>query len=421
MKKIALAIAFLLSAAGTARSGRLFTCGFEENNLLETMWTQILATSPSIVTSPVNSGTHALKTSASQGNSGVRRMLAGALPLGTTVWLRTKFRWVQQAAGTRLDIGVVALGRGVDALGVEVRLGSEIDNDGRFFIRNNSLSPVQTTVGTFQSQPDTWYRLEVRYVADDVNGEIELNVYDDATGQLLDTISRGPEDTAVAAFEAFDLGNTKAGLRTFEFYYDDVALNDDSGAFQNSWPGPGNVYLLGPTTPDVSVQWTPAGTPTPAPTNAEGVDDIDGVNAAPNDDVDRNESTGTTNLDQLALTDLGAEVPANADIVLLDVYGRQGSDGTTGQRTLVYRIWDENGTPTDGPAVDCAINGWRLADTDEHLVFDAGTRSKADITNFNIGYKANQGTTVKRITAQWVNVEWVEAPPGRLFILTVSE
>jgi hypothetical protein len=201
-----------------------------------------------------------------------------------------------------------------------------------------------------------------------------------------------------------------AGGSTCDFFFDDVAFNDSSGSFQNSSQGPGKIFLLEPSG-DNSVNWTQDGSSAES-TNWEGVDDLPGT---PDDGTTYN--SATTNItDKLDLSNLGAEVTSDADIILVDVYGRQGSDGTAGTRTILYELWDEADANTTGPACSADLNGWRIADTDEHLVFDAGSRSKANIDSFRVGYSRSIGGSNEiRITAQWVNVEWIEAAAAPTF------
>lgn len=44
----------------------------------------------------------------------------------------------------------------------------------------------------------------------------------------------------------FLLGNTTTTDSTLDIYYDDIAINNTSGSFQNSWPGPGSIVHLKP-------------------------------------------------------------------------------------------------------------------------------------------------------------------------------
>jgi hypothetical protein len=193
-----------------------------------------------------------------------------------------------------------------------------------------------------------------------------------------------------------------------EIYFDDIAINDEAGSFQNSFPGPGKTFLLEPSG-DNTLTWDRVPTDT---TNWDRVDDVPGTP----DDSTTYIHTAVNETDKLDMTNLGAEVPSDADIILVDVYGRQGSNGTAGTRVIDFELWDEADSQNTLLDVSADLNGWRICDTDEHLVFDAGSRSKANIDSFRVGYSRSIGGSNEiRITAQWVNVEWIEAAAAPAF------
>jgi hypothetical protein len=155
------------------------------------------------------------------------------------------------------------------------------------------------------------------------------------------------------------------------------------------------------------VAWTKNGVNCSGTTNSDCVDDVPGT---PDDLSGYNEATAAAT-DRLNTTGLGAEVPSDADIISVTVLARFGGDSTAGTRQCRVSIWDETGTKTQGPVTSlCDINGWNVMGTNDRLVFDAGTRTKADINDpdFDIGYEWIAATN--RVTALWANVEWIEAP-----------
>jgi hypothetical protein len=373
-----------------AQADRLLTTGLEENNGSATMWSTVNGT---FITSPVHSGTYAGQTTSAQI---FQRRITAALTSGTLftrfyfrtgtipTGARVFFQWFSSGASSGPMLRTLATGA--------VRLV-------------NSPGGTQDD-STFTLSVDTWYRFELRHLISDTVGELELRIYTGDSTTIEETLSTPVGDTLP--------GNIIDVRFTAEFatnFFDDISINDESGAVPfNTWPGPGKTFLLEPSG-DNTVTWTKDGS-SPAATNWEGVDDLPG---APDDGVTYNSKT-SNGTDKLDLSNLGAEVPSDADIISVDVYGRQGSTGTTGTRNITYELWDQADSQTTGPTVDCKINGWRRADTDEHLVFDAGSRSKANIDSFRIGYQRNHGGgNEDRITAQWVNVEWIEAAAAPAF------
>jgi hypothetical protein len=371
---------------------RLFTCGFEENNFIETMWFQANG-AVSFVTSPVHSGTYALRTNPTASSGNVRKDIPTQITTGSA-FLRTYFRLGAIPASDTNR--VIRLLNSSVAVTQHVRQLSS----GKLQLWNDvsSGSATSTTVLSI----DTWYRLQLRVLLSDTVGVVELKIFlEDATTALETLTVNGGVDTLNVGIKSFLLGPSAGS--TADFFFDDVAFNDDSGSFQNTMPGPAKVFLLEPSG-DNTVTWTIDGG-TPAATRWEGVDDLPG---AP-DDGDTYNSSTTNQTDKLDLSNLGAEVTSDADIILVDVYGRQGSDGTAGTRVIDFELWDEADSQSSQMSISADINGWRICDTDEHLVFDAGSRTKANIDSFRVGYSRSIGGSNEiRITAQWVNVEWIE-------------
>ena len=417
LKAIVLMLAALLLLP-SVYANRLLTCGFEENDFLQTMWTAVsnVANVTFITASPTpHSGTYALKV-ANVASTYVRRHLAANKTSGT-LWVRGYFTFDTPSTPDNNVVDVIVL---MSSSGPVV--GGLVGFNGstqRLAIRNDLTTTVVN--GTVNLTAGTWYRLEFRCLLSDTVGELELRYYTGDSTTALETLTITAEDTLPT-----NILRVYFGLRNALFvnpgtaiYFDDVAINDEAGSFQTSWPGPGKIFLLKPAS-DNTVAFTKAGS-TPAATNAAGADDLPGL---PNDGVDFNQAITASIVDRLNLTDLGAEVAADADILLLDLYSRHGSNGTTGTRTFNLAIWDEAGTKTDGPSVSAAINGWQIMTTDEHQVFDVGTRTKANIADFSAGYTNTTGTDQRNITALWGNLEWIESagaapvPPRRAPIVT---
>src|SRR5215471_7343518 len=84
----------------------------------------------------------------------------------------------------------------------------------------------------------------------------------------------------------------------------------------------------------------------PAATNFGGVSEVPG---APDDGVTSNEDSGTTNVDELSLSDLPGEVTSNATIILADYYTKTQAGANS--QVLPLRMRDDTGTPTDGPTI----------------------------------------------------------------------
>lgn len=386
----ALLLIWLLLAT-PVHADRLFTCGFEENDIGPgiTMWTANTG-SASVQTTTVRSGTYAARINPSGASGQIRKNLFANKTTGT-IWTRFYYR---VAAVPAADTRILHHQNSSGSTFVRVILLST----GKLRIEN--VVTTTTADSTITLVANTWYRIELRHLLSDTVGEIELFVDGNSEASITG------EDTLNTNLRQILFGTSSGS--TIDSFYDDIGINDEAGTFQNGLPGAGNISFVDPDGDD-TVAWTAVpGTP-----NAGNVDELPG--AVPDDLTSYNHISNLTSVDKLTLQNLGAAVPSDADLILADVYGRQGSDGTSGQRSIIYRIWDDTDTSTDSARVSVDINGWRISDTDEHLVLDLGAKTKANFDSFKIGYKGNEGNNLKRITAQWVNVEWIEAAAAPAF------
>lgn len=389
MRRFLLTLALVL-LGGPVWAERLFTSGFETNNFTTTEWNAASGTpAPDIVTSATvapNSGTYAARVQAGTGI--ITRSLPAAVTSGT-YFMRAYVRITGTATFDRTILRADNASIG-EAWYARVTTANVL----RLF---NGVSDTVVVTGPTLSA-NTWYRVEVRVLLSDTVGELEL---------LVDGTSYGSQtgaDTLNTNMIRFICG-TPEGSIGITTYYDDVAINDAAAGVQTSFPGAGKIALLKPTAEGATINYTPlSGTD-----NALMVDDVPG---APDDATTANTSTTAAHVDRLVLSNMPAEVPADADIILVHVLGRVGGNGTTGSPTMQYKLWDEGGTLTDGPAcnhVDATV--YALETTNHMLVYDAGTKTKANLDSFEAGYGVVVDTSVtQRVTALWVNVEWTEAP-----------
>jgi hypothetical protein len=385
-------------------AARLFTSGCETNDLSSTEWS---GQGGSLVeTSPVHSGTYSCEAQTVGGNNQIGRNLASNITSGTIYW-RFYVRFSTFPSVDECEVAFVRNGGGSSRA-----FDVYIDTTGGEFvgIKNRVPATPTTALSSVDLATNTWYRIETQLVISDTTGSITLRLYEGESTTVLDTLSLTGQDTLPTNINQFWLGSLANA--TYDMNYDDVALNDATGSFQNTWPGPGKVFLVKPASND-TVGWTRTGANCSGTTNTDCVDDEPGTP----DDLSGYNTIGTSGTaDRLNKTALGAEIPSDADLILIDVYGRFGASGSTGTRLCRVDLWDENGTQTSGPdfqtGCDASADTWAILTTADHLVFDLGTRSKAtvDDADFDIGY-TNRSAHNNRVTALWANVEWKDAPP----------
>lgn len=376
---------------------RLLTTGFEENDIVPggTIWSAATGTAPSVVTTSPHSGTYRLDTASSVTTSG-RRWQNSTSSAGSGTWFVRAY-WRTTDETPEGDMNLIAL---VSSGGVE-QSTLALKTTGVLRILNSTTATVANM--TYVVSPNTWYRLELRHLISNTVGEIEARIYADASDALLDSVSITGEDTLNPGLGQVTFGTASASSITGVHSFDDLAVNDDTGSFQTSWPGQGKIAYLEPSA-DTAVAWTKAGS-APAGTNFGGVSELPG---APDDGTTYNQDSGSTNEDKMALTDTPAEVTSNATMKVLDLYGKVSASASSG--TMALKVWDEGGTGTEGPTMTVNSTTWRILTGAEHQPYDISTKTKANLDSFSGGYIAKSGAVEKRVSALWANVEWIEAP-----------
>lgn len=382
-----------------AHGVRLFTSGFETNNLTATEWSGNMTTAPTLQSATVHSGTYASEVSTSSAAEGQRRSRSASISSGT-LFLRTYFRCSTFPNSVTTILATRASGAGANAMLVRFVNSSNV-------IRlRNSISTTEST-GNQALTTGVWYRIEARHLIADAGGEMEVRLYQGESTSALETLTITNEDTLPTNIQDFDFGFQDATTGTC--YFDDIAINDATGSFQTSWAGPGKIFRVTATGND-TVAWTRTGANCSGTTNTDCVDDM----GTP-DDLSGYNTIGTSGTaDRFNKTGLGAEIPSDADMILIDVYARFGASGSTGTRLCRVDLWDENGSQSSGPDTGLGCDGtadtFALMSTLSHLVFDLGARSKAtvDDPDFDIGY-TNRSAHDNRVTAVWANVEWIDA------------
>lgn len=375
-------------------AARLFTTGFEENDATATsMWnTWTSATNVTSATTAPHSGTYSLKVTTGQT---IQRNLTTALTSGD-VLLRIYWKTAELTS----DNEFVRINNGG---GTGLYRITKL-NSGAIRLTNSITATNHDTTLTVST--NTWYRLELQVVISDT-GSLVLNIYAGDSTSPLETVSPGTQDTLSTNVQGFIFKEATAGARTM--YFDDIAINScavsgSCSGFQESFPGPGKIYLLTPNT-EVSASFTPlSGTD-----NSLMVDDVPGT---PDDDTSYNTHATANGEDRLGLTALGAEVTSDAVITLADVYGRVRGTGTTATRQMRFLLWDESSSQTNGPTTTLNDStAYAVIGTNDHLVFNASGKTKTNFDSFDVGYEplTSHDTLV---TATWVNVEWIEAPAG---------
>ncbi len=409
--QILLLLCVLCGLSVESFAGRVFETGFEENDFITTMWTVIESPgSPTIQTTTKRSGTYAMRTNQTTGIiTHVRRSFSAADTAGT---YSAEFCFYIVDLPDTLPVSIWIWGNGNSSVNGSGPVHIKLITGPKLRI-TNTLTATDTD-GTTTLSLNTWYCTSQKVVlGDSPNGSIELRLNGavEATHSSTDTLD-GANGISRIYLGAGSLNDTAPA--NFDIFFDDVRVNDETGTFQTDYPTVGSKIAGIFPSSDNTVTWTRNGAGCTGTSNADCVNDVPGT---PDDATTYNNHTSASQVDRLNDTSLPAEVTSDADIILVDVWARFGGTGTTGSRQCRVTFWDQAGSQTNGPTTErCDVASgtfqlMRIGPTKDNLVFDAGTRTKADIddADSDIGYE-NVSAHDNRLTALWGNVEWIEAP-----------
>lgn len=187
-----------------------------------------------------------------------------------------------------------------------------------------------------------------------------------------------------------------------DWYFDDVALNDSTGSFQNTYPGTGKVVMLLPNAPGDNIGWTgdwsalddnPSNTSDFLTSNTLGqIEDVSMSNPKLN-------STDTVNVIHACVRYNGAGASANAGFKLRLKTQGGGSVETSTEITPVNTTWvfNANAIP-QGPPI---------------TIYDQAGASTSLLTAFDVdalqlGVElATVGSSAAQITSLYAIVEYV--------------
>jgi hypothetical protein len=205
-----------------------------------------VSNAPTIDTAVKRSGVASFKATAT--NTYHQRAFAGVL--ARTYFIRAYYRIPSAPTGLHRPFQV-GQSSGTAILALEMVNGTNV------LRLLNGLGTTLAT-GTKVLSANTWYRIEISLnMAAAGNSAFELRIdgVTDISGSF--TLNNAAPGQLRFGCTSGNIGGLAA------IYHDDVAINDDQGADQNSWPGVGAVYaLLGaadPGTGTATANWTKPG------------------------------------------------------------------------------------------------------------------------------------------------------------------
>jgi hypothetical protein len=257
---------------------------------------------------------------------------------------------------------------------------------------------------------ETWYKIELRFNAIDVNNAIIEGKIDGTTFATSSTESVNKGGYRLY-FGTFDNS-------TFEDYYDDISLNNSSGSFQNSYSGTGQIVHLRPSGTGDSGSWTRGGTDSGAnwSQNSEVTPDngtkYNSSNTLNNEDLYNIDNTpvsigsgDTINVIQVGVRFNGAGASSNASFKLEIEASASGTIEQSAEITPLTTSWQTNNS----------VSPFNYPFTLYNLPGASTTLwTKADLDTAQIGYKlTTTSTNAAQISTVWLLVDStpVAAPP----------
>lgn len=373
---------------------RVWSTGFELGSPNTGVEFDNVSASGSIVTSPVRSGTYAARANPSAATCQIRKDLFTGdqasigyarfyLRIATLPGVNTDvLRWVNAALSTVARVRLTPAG----TLALLTGAGSAIGS-----------ASAALTAGV-------WYRVEIKNDATTSPGALEARLDGVAFASGANNVQ--------GSWTRLDLGvltSTSADL-----YFDDVAVNDASGAFQNSWPGAGSIIHLRPSSAGDSTQWTIGGG-TPAATNFGSVGE-----ASPDD------ATTLVHTNADARTDLygvGASGLGGRDTVNVVAIGARFrndiADAATAFKVQVEKTG--GGTLAQSAAIVPNSATWRSNASATPFTHPLTTYQDPDgaawkpgtLATMQIGVVSTApGTNPVQVSGLWALVDYTPAPAG---------
>jgi len=351
--------------------------------------------SPSINTTTKRTGAASLRCNPTAASAYLRHSLMTGTTTSAHVYLRAYVYIATLPSANTMLMGWID----TSPFGYGVRLRT----DGKLAIGGTN-SVLIGTASTITLSTGQWYRIELDY--------------DDGT-DLATCYVDGVSACTLSGADTF--GGTQAMFGLFDsctadVYFDDIAVNDNSGSVQNGLPGAGSIVHLKPNAAgDNSGFATAVGGTAGAANNYTRVSET-----TPDDLTTYNNTTvtGTTTIDDFNVdSSASAGIGSSDTVTLVQVGQRMGSNAAT-TASIVTRIKGQaSGTTTESASLPVNVNGFRT-----HALASPYTYKLTAYTNpqtstawtpttldsMQIGYRGNVAqTTSRRISTIWALVEFV--------------
>lgn len=369
---------------------RLWSSGLELQSLTSNMEVGIVS-GGSISTTTTRSGSAASRLNPSSAFVYIGHQFSSSA-VTTAAYLRFYLR-IATAPGSDTELALV-----YSTATTSRRLYLQLTSSRKIKVVN--ASSVQVGSDSSALSLNTWYRVEL--FVDGGNSTVIARI--DGSDFVNDTA------TSISAYNAFTIGTFWAS-GTYDIGVEDIAINDTSGSFQNSWPGEGEIIHLRPNAAGDNADWTRAGSDSGA--NWSQVDEV-----PPNDATDVNKTGTLDAIDDYNLDATPAALASDDTINCVQVGARFRVENTTGDDpAVVFRIKaSASGTVEESAAITATTNVWgtnAMANPRNYplTLYDlpgASTTAwtKSDLDTTQIGARISTGDTHPvQLSTMWLLVD----------------
>ena len=348
---------------------RLFSSGAETQATQAEKYSSVSATSPTFITSGQRSGGAALQCASGAGNDPVWVKFGVLGATGITYYWRGYFKFSHLPSATTTISVMSDLGGRI--------ISARLTSGGKLQLWNDTGTPAQIgsdSSATISADGSTWYRVELA-------GKIDTGATDTAALKLDGTTVASATGLSLSesAFSEWMIGWCDAPGASKALALDDIALNDETGANQNDYPGSGKIVLLKPISDNArATLWTGGSGGTTSLFDA--VENTPPIGTATETDLTQIEhaggAAGTTDAYDANLTTYTTAGMVSGDTVKVSqLIAVHGEDISTGAKLLNFEV-------ISNPAIASAGN------------VTAGDTSPAALSTYPSEWGAHFGTLV---------------------------
>jgi hypothetical protein len=288
--------------------------------------------------------------------------------------------------------------------GSTVRCSIKLNSDGTLTLHDNAGAQIGSASSVLST--GVWYLVELKTDTTQATGSRIIE------GRLNGTVFATSNTKSQASSFAFAVGgNLLLETQTQgEWFFDDVAVNDGSGSFQNSYPGSGKIiHLLPNASGDANTFSTQVGGTSGASNNYTRVNEV-----PPNDATSYNGSNTLNTEDSFNCQDSGIGSSDTVNVVAVGARFRNNVADTT--TAIKFRLKKESGgTVIESANIVPNTTAWNTNGTADprnfpiitHTDPDNSAWTKSTLDSLQIGYKiAVGGTNRIDVTNIWASVDY---------------